>query len=137
MASVETKKKSIVPVKDLRSFGLLVGGIFLLIGLFPLLRKLPVRPWVLWPGGALTVTGLLWPAILYWPYRFWMMIGHVLGWINSRIILGLVFTLVFTPTGLFQKLRGKDPLRRKRHPEKPSYKVPVPPKDPKSMERQF
>ena len=42
-----------------------------------------------------------------------MMIGTILGWINSRIILGLVFLLVLQPIAFFMKLFGYDPLRSK------------------------
>lgn len=137
MTSPVIGKKPVVSSKDLRSFGLIVGSIFLLIGLYPLLKKLPIRYWSLGAGGILVLAAAVWPPILHWPYRLWMKVGHVLGWINTRIILGFIFTIVFTPLGSLQRLFGKDFLGRKPHREKPTYKVEVPPKDPKSMERQF
>jgi len=38
-------------------------------------------------------------------------LGHVLGWINARIILGIVFFVVVMPIGLVMRLFGKDFLR--------------------------
>ena len=40
------------------------------------------------------------PKLLLRPYKLWMKIGYILGWINSRITLGLVFILVLQPISL-------------------------------------
>jgi hypothetical protein len=45
-------------------------------------------------------------------YSAWMAIGHVLGWINSRIILGIIFYAVFVPIGLVRRMGGRGPIRR-------------------------
>ena len=47
------------------------------------------------------------------PYQYWMRLGHALGWINSRIILGLVFLLVLQPISIFMRILGYDPLKLK------------------------
>ena len=49
-----------------------------------------------------------------YPYKFWMIIGHVLGWFNSHVILGLVFILLLQPIAFIMRLFGYDPLRTKR-----------------------
>ena len=46
-------------------------------------------------------------------YRAWMKFAHALGWMNTRIILTLVYLLVMTPLALIFKLLGKDPMNRK------------------------
>jgi Saxitoxin biosynthesis operon protein SxtJ len=38
-----------------------------------------------------------------------MTVGEVLGWINTRLILGVLFYSLFTPLGLLMRLRGKEP----------------------------
>ena len=58
------------------------------------------------------------PRILYYPYRSWMALGHVLGWVNSHIILGLVFIFILQPIAYIMRLTGYDPLRNKRRGEK-------------------
>ena len=46
-------------------------------------------------------------------YRGWMKFAHGLGWVNTRIILTLVYYLVFSPLAILFKIIGKDPMNRK------------------------
>lgn len=46
-------------------------------------------------------------------YRAWMKFAHALGWVNTRIILTLVYILMITPLSFIFKLLGKDPMKRK------------------------
>ncbi len=50
------------------------------------------------------------PSLLHPVYRGWMRVGEVLGWINTRIILTLVFFLVVTPIGLLMRLFRRSPI---------------------------
>ena len=110
--------------KELRSFGYMVGGIFAAIGIWPLIvRGEDPRWWAIVLSLGLIVPAMLFPAGLVWPYKRWMWLGHVLGRINTTIILGLVFYLVVTPTGLFRRWLGKDPMGRKLRPDLDSYRV--------------
>ena len=43
-----------------------------------------------------------------------MALGHILGWVNSRVILGLVFLFVLQPIALIMNIFEYDPLRKKR-----------------------
>jgi len=122
----------------LRQFGLLVGGVFLLIGLFPFVwRQDPMRVWAVGLGTLLAATGLAAPGLLREPYRGWMFVGHVLGWINTRIILGVLFYGLITPMGLFMKLTGRDPMRRGFDPEATTYRVTRPPRPATHMKNMF
>src|SRR5712691_7642717 len=104
--------------KHLRSFGRMVGGISALIGVWPAVwHGQPLRLWSLILGGILIALALAWPRSLTQVYRLWMSMGEVLRWINSRIILGALFYLLFTPLGLCMRLRGKDSMRRTLAPE--------------------
>ena len=42
-----------------------------------------------------------------------MKFAHALGWVNTRIILTLVYYFVFTPLALIFRVVGKDPMNRK------------------------
>src|SRR5919201_5825955 len=96
--------------KQLRSFGLLVGGIFALLGVWPVVwRGQPLRLWSVILGGILMALALAWPRSLTQVYRLWMRVGEVLGWINTRIILSVLFYLLFTPVGVYMRLRGRAP----------------------------
>ena len=70
------------------------------------------------PAGIL---GILRPGLLLYPYRAWMKLGHILGWVNSRIILGLVFLIVLQPIALIMRILGHDPLKTKKFAQK-SYR---------------
>ena len=112
--------KEIISKKQLREFGLLIGfGIPILTGyLIPLIFGHQFRTWTLWIGVPGLLIGLIAPRLLYYPYKVWMALGHVLGWINSHIILGLVFILVLQPIAYIMRLTGYDPLRTKRKGKK-------------------
>ena len=108
--------KDIISKKQLREFGLLIGfGFPILVGwLLPSLFGHQFRTWTLWIGGPGLLIGLTAPRLLHYPYKAWMVLGHVLGWINSHIILGLVFIFVLQPIAYIMRLTGYDPLRTKR-----------------------
>jgi hypothetical protein len=98
--------------QQLRSFGLLVGGIFALTGIWPaVVRGLQPRLWAIVLGSLLILPGLVAPRVLRPAHKLWMGIAHVLGWINSRIIMAVVFFVVFTPVAFFLRLMKKSPIR--------------------------
>ena len=101
--------------KQLREFGFLIGlGFPILIGwIIPAFGGHDFRGWTLWIAIPFLFVGILKPRLLFYPYKGWMALGLALGWINSRIILGLVFILVLQPIALFMKLVGHDPLKTK------------------------
>jgi len=122
-----------------RKFGLTTGGI--LIGLFGLLI-----PWIFdlnfarWPwivGGGLAAAGLLLPMTLQPIYTVWMKFGNLMNWINTRLILGILFYLIFLPIGLLLRLLGKDPMFRKLEHSAPSYRVTSPPESKDNVERPY
>ena len=112
-----------IPKKTLRQFGFLICFTFpFLIGWFlPLLGGHPFRVWTLFISMPAGILGILRPGLLLYPYRAWMKLGHILGWVNSRIILGLVFLIVLIPISLVMKSIGHDPLRTKKLTQK-SYR---------------
>ena len=108
--------KETISKKQLREFGLLIGlGFPILIGwLLPSLFGHEFRAWTLWVGIPGLILGLTAPRLLYYPYKSWMALGHALGWVNSHIILGLVFIVILQPIAYIMRLTGYDPLRRSR-----------------------
>ena len=125
-------------VKELRSFGLLVGGVFTVIGLWPMVfRGEELRLWAAGLGGGLIVAGALVPAVLAPVHKGWMWIGHVLGWINTRILLGIVFYGLVTPIGIVFRLMGKDTMRQAFSEGSQSYRVVRQPRHRSHMKFQF
>ena len=107
----------------LREFGLIIGfGFPIIFGwLLPLLTGHVFREWTVWVGSLALIIGLSVPRLLYYPYKSWMALGHSLGWVNSHIILGIVFIFVLQPIAFIMRLTGHDPLRIKRKRKK-TYK---------------
>ncbi|MBE9152856.1 SxtJ family membrane protein [Cyanobium sp. LEGE 06113] len=101
--------------KLLREFGLLVGSVIPVVfgWLIPALHGHAPVLWPLLIGLPAIGLALMTPGLLAFPYRCWMALGHGLGWINSHVILGLVFILVLQPIALVMRFRGHDPLRRR------------------------
>ena len=103
-------KQNTLSQKDLRQFGFLIGiGFPVIIGwLIPSISGHLFRFWSLWIGVPLFILGIIRPSLLLYPYKAWMKIGLALGWINSHIVLGLVFLLVLQPISLIMKLFSYD-----------------------------
>ena len=112
-----------MPQKQLREFGFILGfGFPILIGwLLPSIVGHSFKIWTLWVGIPSLLLGIMKPSLLSYPYKRWMQLGHALGWINSRIILGLVFVVLLQPIALIMKFFGYDPLREKKGDHK-SYR---------------
>jgi hypothetical protein len=127
-----------ITTKQLRSFGFIVGGIFAVLGFWPVLfRGEDPRWWIVALAGCLMVPALVFPRSLFWVYKSWMAIGHVLGWINTRIILGAVFYLIVTPTGILRLWLGKDPMGRQLRPDLDSYRIVRKPRPTSHLTRQY
>ena len=110
--------------QDLRKFGLIVGSLFGLLGVWPaLVHGRALRTWAVTLAGVLAFPALVFPRSLAHIHQNWMKVGHVLGWINTRIIMGVIFFVLFTPLGLVMDLMGKDPMLRCFEPNLDSYRV--------------
>ena len=98
----------------LRSFGLITGAIFVVLFglLFPFIlkRAIPLLPWVV--AGVLWFSALAFPNSLRMVYVGWMKVGNVLGWINTRIILGAMYYLIVTPMSVVMRVLGYDPMAK-------------------------
>ena len=111
--------------KGYRKFGLTTSAI--IIGLFALVIPwlfnigYPRWPWIL--GGFLGAWALLAPGTLRPVYAGWMRFGHVMNWINTRLILGIMFYGIFLPIGVVMRLFGKDSMHRKLDKTQASYRV--------------
>ena len=110
--------------QELRKFGLVVGSLFGLLGVWPaLIRGSAFRMWAVILAGVLAVPALVFPKSLAQIHQGWMKVGQVLGWINTRIMMGMIFIVLFTPLGLVMGLVGKDPMLRRFEPNLDSYRV--------------
>ena len=128
------------PTRAEREFGLIVGGVLVLLSLWWLYRgKFPVVSQITLPIGAvLVLLGLVFPRALVLPNRTWMAFAEVLSWVTTRIILAFVFFVIVTPIGMVKRLFGWDPLQR-RAPASDSYWKPYSERqrDPRHYEKMF
>ena len=112
--------KQTITIKQLRNFGLLIGfGFPILIGwLLASFTGHGLRIWTFWVGIPSLILGIIAPRLLHYPYRIWMALGHALGWINSRLILGFVYIIILQPIAYTMRLFRYDPLKMRRKGEK-------------------
>lgn len=139
MIRAELRQLSRTP-RDLRRFGLTVGGVFAALGVWFGLRHFASFPYLLGVGLALIALGLIYPRALKPVYLGWMTLALVLGFVVSHVILTLFFFLVLTPVGLLARALGKDFLRLKLDRQAPTYwlkRPPRPTRSPAAYERQF
>ena len=123
--------------KTLRNFGFLMAGVLILIAAIPVIKGNPPTWWAASIGVLFFVSGAIAPRILDMPFRAWMKLGHVLGYINTRIILGLTFFFVLTPIGIVLRILGISQIRLKIDKNATTYRVVSNRRDRKHMERQF
>lgn len=130
--------EQVVEKKELRNFGLMVGGILCVIGIWPVVRYgEAIRLWAILPGALLIPLGLTAPTLLGPIFKIWMKIGHVMGWINTRLILGVLYFGLITPMGVVMRMFGWDSMSRALRQDAESYRVVRQPRPRNHMTRQF
>ena len=107
--------------KDLRSFGITFGIIFLIIAGFLLYIEDESFRLFIVISSAFIIFGFLIPIILKPIYIGWMSFAIILGWFMTRFILSLLFYLIVTPIGLITRVLGKDFLELKKEASNGSY----------------
>jgi hypothetical protein len=109
--------------KDLRKFGIMVGGVFLAFCAYLFFSEgSELFKWIfLALGGLLFLSGLVVPDSLRMVYLIWMALALVLGWIMSRVIITILFFFILTPIALIAKVFGKKFLDLNFRDNKPSY----------------
>ena len=137
--TVTPSNKTHFSPKELRDFGLIMAGMLILMFGF-------VLPWIFsystpyWPfivAIVFAVVALLRPVLLGPVNRVWLKISDVLGWINTRLVMGVMFFLLIAPIGILMRLLGKNTLSLKISDEQTSYRVVTKVRDKKHLEKPF
>jgi hypothetical protein len=103
------------PKNPERSFGISVGAVLCAIAVALWWRGRIGRAEILGGiGAALLVAGLVHPPVLKYPSAAWWRFSRALGYVNARVLMTLLFSLVFVPLSMIWRLTGKDPLCRRR-----------------------
>ena len=124
--------------KELRSFGAILAVGFLVIAVWPaVFRSESPRGWAVAVGLTFATAGVFLPASLRIPHRVWMTVGNLLGWINSKVILGVVYFIIVTPVRFLLTLVGHDPMSRSFERSSVTYRVNRQARPASHMKRQF
>jgi hypothetical protein len=98
-----------------RSFGVSVGIVLCVIAGALWWRGRVTRAELLGAiGGVLLIGGLVHPPLLKYPSAVWWRFSRVLGHVNARVLLTILFAIVLVPLSMIWRMTGKDPLARRR-----------------------
>jgi len=130
-----------IKIGSARSFGLVFATVFIIIALFPLLsdQQGSLRLWALIVAAFFAITALTMPRLLEPLNKLWFRFGLLLHKIVNPLIMGLLFFVTVTPTGLLMRSLGKTPLKLGFDKSAESYWITRTPPGPapESMKRQF
>ncbi|MFH1798492.1 MAG: SxtJ family membrane protein [Candidatus Omnitrophota bacterium] len=126
--------------KDLRQFGIVLGVILAIFGGIHLIKgHAAARVWFFSGSVAILLCAVFMPRFLKPVYICFTKIAKIIGWVNTRIILILVYYLILTPIGIVLRMIGKDPLTRKIDKNAETYWIKpqktIPSRE--SLEKQF
>ena len=109
-----------IKISSNRNFGLVFFVVFLIIALWPLKSGEEFRLWSLVLSIIFFILGVLNSKLLTPLNRLWIKFGFFLGSIVSPIVMGMVYFIIVTPTGVFMRLLGKDLLKTRKEKRKQS-----------------
>ena len=115
------RNNSKIKISSNRSFGIVFFFVFLIISLWPLTNENPLRVWSIFVAIIFLILGLMNSKLLAPLNMLWFKFGKLLGYIVAPIVMGVVFFVVITPTGLIMKIIGKDLLNNKYNNKIKSY----------------
>ena len=102
-----------IKINSNRSFGIVFFFVFVIVSLWPLTNENSLRVWSIFVAIIFLILGLMNSKLLTPLNILWFKFGKLLGFIIAPIVMGIVFFVVITPTGLIMKIIGKDLLNNK------------------------
>ena len=133
---IEKKNNYEIKISTEKNFGIVFSIFFLIVSFYPLIYQKNINYWTLAISFIFLILGIFFPKILKIPNYLWFKFGIFLGSIISPIIMGLVFFLTVTPTGIIMRMMGKDILKQKIDKKNNTYWINSEPKN-QSMKNQF
>ena len=118
-----------------RGFGIVFFIVFALVGVYPLIYSGDLRLWSILLSLTFLVLGLINSNFLTPLNILWFKFGIFLGKIISPLILGFIFFIVVTPTGILVRFFKKDLLNLKFNSKKSYWIEKTGPKS--KMKNQF
>jgi len=94
--------------KEERTFGLILCAISGAVGVWSIVTEGSSGVYWLALAAGLLGVALVVPRCYSPLLKIWLKIGHVVAWVNTRLILGLVFLLLIIPIALARRILGYD-----------------------------
>ncbi len=108
--------------KELQKFGIILSCIlFVIAGLQFFKARIAASLWLVIIAGFVLLAAIFFTNYLKPVYLIFSWLGKIIGWINTKILLAVIFYILCTPLGLLRRLFQGDPLDRKIEKEKTSY----------------
>jgi hypothetical protein len=108
--------------KEIRTFGIGLAVILAVIASLSSYKHGQLRLlWLYGVSGVLLVLSLAAPDLLKPVYKTWMKVAHAIGWFNTRVLLAVIYYVVFTPISCLSRLFGQDLLDSKWEPQASTY----------------
>ena len=107
-----------VKISSNRSFGIVFFIVFLIIAVYPLINDGSLKLWSLIISIIFFILGAINSKILAPLNKIWFKFGIFLGKIVSPLVMGIIFFLVVTPTGILMRIFNKDLLSLKYNRDK-------------------
>jgi uncharacterized membrane protein YhfC len=113
-----------INLKEAKKFGLILAFILLVIGTIHFFNgHANVSLWFYSFSAAFFLISVLLPGFILPVYILSIKISRLIGWVNTRIILSIIFYLIVTPISLVMRLFKKDYLEKRIDKNKDSYWV--------------
>ena len=91
-----------------RSFGLLFFIVFIVVGLWPVIKGETANIYLILISLFFLIFGLINSKILSPFNKAWVKFGEILGLIIAPIIMALIYFIILTPISLILRMFGKD-----------------------------
>lgn len=132
-------EKTEYSAKELRDFGLLMAGMLMLMFgvVLPWLFTFAIPVWPFVAALGFVVVSFIKPLLLGPVNRIWLKISSVLAWINTYLIMGIIFFLLVVPIGLIMRLFTADPLNKQCSESMESYRITTKVRNKNHLEKPF
>ena len=98
---------------SVRSFGILFFIVFLIVGLWPIIKEGEIRFWSIILSFTFLILGIINSKILIPLNKYWIKLGEILGKIIAPLVMLVIYFAIVTPIALLLKIFRKDILNLK------------------------
>lgn len=110
--------------KELKKFAWVLAIGFGIIGLFKTIKGNHLFLWLVGLAVLCLIVGFVKPRYLVPVHKYWLKLGGILGWVNTNIILIVLFFVTLTPIAFLMKILGRDSMSRKFDKKSVTYSSP-------------